>query len=188
MTQGSKRIDLDFADRTREVIDASARAQSSLSPLAALALGAAHELSGPLSTIAIAAGELEHNYAYRDRGLASLSDVRLIRSQIQRCRAVLIQLVADATALGGEPLQDIALDELLAQLRRELDGRGRMRLAIDSLVSIEDSGSGMTPEVMARATEALFTTKPPGENMGLGLFLTRSVLERIGGALSVAST
>jgi two-component system, sensor histidine kinase RegB len=52
---------------------------------------------------------------------------------------------------------------------------------------VEDQGAGMTPEVLERATEPFFTTKPRGEGMGLGLFLTRSVAEQIGGRLELES-
>jgi two-component system sensor histidine kinase RegB len=41
---------------------------------------------------------------------------------------------------------------------------------------------------LARAGDPFFTTKAPGEGMGLGLFLTRTVLERIGGKLSLSSS
>ncbi|MCA9151960.1 MAG: HAMP domain-containing histidine kinase [Planctomycetales bacterium] len=52
-------------------------------------------------------------------------------------------------------------------------------------LEIEDAGTGMAPEVLARAGEPFFTTKEPGRGMGLGLFLTRSVIERLGGTLSL---
>ncbi|HEY0095597.1 MAG TPA: ATP-binding protein, partial [Archangium sp.] len=55
-------------------------------------------------------------------------------------------------------------------------------------LSVEDSGAGLPPEVLARAGEPFFTTKAPGEGMGLGLFLTRAMLEGLGGQLSLQST
>ena len=58
----------------------------------------------------------------------------------------------------------------------------------DSLViTISDRGCGMSPEVLARAGEPFFTTKEPGHGMGLGLFLTRNLLQRLGGTLTLHS-
>ncbi|QRN98577.1 HAMP domain-containing histidine kinase [Archangium violaceum] len=55
-------------------------------------------------------------------------------------------------------------------------------------LTVEDSGQGMPGEVLARAGEPFFTTKAPGEGMGLGLFLTRAVLDQLGGRLVLGST
>jgi two-component system sensor histidine kinase RegB len=52
---------------------------------------------------------------------------------------------------------------------------------------VQDAGPGMAPEVLGRAGEPFFTTKEPGRGMGLGLFLTRSVIERLGGRLELHS-
>lgn len=52
-------------------------------------------------------------------------------------------------------------------------------------IEVSDSGSGMTPEVEAHAVEPFFTTKPTGQGMGLGLFLTKSVAEQHGGRLEI---
>jgi two-component system, sensor histidine kinase RegB len=46
----------------------------------------------------------------------------------------------------------------------------------------------MSPQELARAGEPFFTTKEPGQGMGLGLFLTRNVIERLGGSLKMQST
>ena len=54
-------------------------------------------------------------------------------------------------------------------------------------IEVEDRGEGMDPERARRATDPFFTTKDPGRGMGLGLFLTRSVLERLGGDLTFES-
>jgi two-component system sensor histidine kinase RegB len=55
------------------------------------------------------------------------------------------------------------------------------------VIAVRDSGPGMPPEVLRHVSEPFFTTKAPGEGMGLGLFLTRTVFERLGGALEVQS-
>lgn len=65
---------------------------------------------------------------------------------------------------------------------------GLVREAEGWRLTVEDAGEGMTPEVLARAGEPFFTTKAPGEGMGLGLFLTRAVLEQLGGGLVLRST
>ena len=54
-------------------------------------------------------------------------------------------------------------------------------------LEVEDRGTGMTPEVLARAGEPFFSTKPTGSGMGLGLFLARTFAEQLGGELRVAS-
>ena len=45
-------------------------------------------------------------------------------------------------------------------------------------VRVIDDGEGMPPEVLARATEALFTTKPAGLGTGLGLAQVRKFVDR----------
>jgi two-component system sensor histidine kinase RegB len=52
---------------------------------------------------------------------------------------------------------------------------------------VVDSGAGMSAEVLSRATEPFFTTKDNGRGMGLGLYLTRTVFDLLGGKLDIES-
>lgn len=52
---------------------------------------------------------------------------------------------------------------------------------------VRDRGCGMDPEVLRRAGEPFFTTKPPGKGMGLGLFLVRLVAEKYDGRFAIDS-
>jgi two-component system sensor histidine kinase RegB len=64
----------------------------------------------------------------------------------------------------------------------------RARLDADHLVlEVEDQGAGMSPDVLERVGEPFFTTKQPGHGMGLGLFLTRAVVDSLGGSLDIDS-
>ena len=105
----------------------SARARDArLASLATLATGAAHELSTPLGTIAVATAELEQRV--RDRTDPVASDVALIRSQVDRCRFILEQLSADA----GVGLWDGAVPstpgDLLGLALERVEGAADMEL------------------------------------------------------------
>jgi two-component system, sensor histidine kinase RegB len=56
------------------------------------------------------------------------------------------------------------------------------------LLEIRDRGSGMAPEVLQRVSEPFFTTKEAGQGMGLGVFLARTLVEKIDGRLLLTST
>jgi PAS domain S-box-containing protein len=54
-------------------------------------------------------------------------------------------------------------------------------------VSVEDNGTGMTPDVLARALEPFFTTGTGGRGLGLGLSMTYGIVQAHGGTLNIAS-
>lgn len=74
-----------------------------------------------------------------------------------------------------------------------MDGAGTLRIATRAdgagvLVSIGDSGHGMSPEVAERAFEAFYTTKDVGQGTGLGLDIARRIVEeRHGGTIAIDS-
>lgn len=72
------------------------------------------------------------------------------------------------------------------------DGRARIQVSTrvvdqEILLEVEDTGHGMTTEVMARAFDESFTTKPAGRGRGIGLFLCKTLVEQAGGRIELAS-
>ena len=219
-------------ERIAELARQSAERRGKLASLATLAAGAAHELATPLSTIAVAAKELERQLERGQSVSNAIGDARLIRQEVERCRTILSQLAADAGQSRGEPSEPSAVVELVESALGGLEERHRIKVDLDPScknatltvpprafsqalkavvrnalqasrdgspivlrlrpdsetlrIEISDQGLGMSPEVLAHAGEPFFTTKQPGEGMGLGLFLTRSLLEQLGGRLELA--
>ena len=79
--------------------------------LGTLAAGAAHELSTPLATMAIVAGELEGDASLSE---ASRADVALIRKQIVACKEIISQLAERAGAGRLDSAVPVVADRWLA--------------------------------------------------------------------------
>jgi two-component system sensor histidine kinase RegB len=65
-----------------------------------------------------------------------------------------------------------------------------LSVALDShevAFSVIDSGVGMSEDTRRRAGEPFFTSKQPGEGMGLGLYLAKLFAAQVGGTLSIES-
>ena len=56
------------------------------------------------------------------------------------------------------------------------------------MLTVRDTGHGMSPEVLKHAMEPLFTTKEPGKGTGLGLATIHSTVRQSGGFVAIDST
>ena len=73
-----------------------------------------------------------------------------------------------------------------------MDGVGELRISTrrngDELtVAVGDTGAGMPPAVQARAFEPFFTTKDVGKGTGLGLDISRRIVDRHRGRITIDS-
>jgi len=85
------------------------------------------------------------------------------------------------------PLSQIVINLLLNAVQA-MEGRGEVRLTTRSeggevLLVVEDQGPGIPERVMPHLFEPFFTTKEPGQGTGLGLAVSRSLAEGMGGRL-----
>ncbi|HET9820229.1 MAG TPA: ATP-binding protein [Burkholderiaceae bacterium] len=81
-----------------------------------------------------------------------------------------------------------------ADAMEHLTAPGQARIVIGThvtaeevIVTVRDNGCGMTPEVLARAFDDSFTTKPAGKGRGIGLFVCKTLMTQAGGRIELAS-
>ncbi len=123
-----------------------------------------------------------------DGAVADLAGGERVRREIAaEAAAALVHVPPRAVtqAVRGVVKNALEASAGMGEVHLRLGGEpGRWRLAV------EDRGGGMAPEVLARAGEPFFSTKNGdglARGMGLGLFLARVVLERLGGELALDS-
>jgi two-component system, LuxR family, sensor kinase FixL len=133
-----------------------------------------------------AAEELDLNETIRDI-LALVGDEAKNKSV-----AVRTQFAEDISPVAGDrvQLQQVVLNLVMNGIEAMSSvGEGARQLVITTRdvdpdrvqVTVEDSGTGLSPDTLPRIFEPFYTTKPGG--MGMGLSISRSILQSHGGRL-----
>lgn len=112
-------------------------------------------------------------------------------------RAVVVLKQFDYTLptirLDANLLKQILLNIIMNALQAMEDGGGKLLVETSAAGSdavcftIADNGPGIPPEAVDRIFDRYFTTKKPGEGTGLGLFVTKNLVESMGGIIAVTS-
>jgi PAS domain S-box-containing protein len=154
-------------------------------------------------------------FARREPSRAQLVDLNAeITEMISLLARTLGDAVEIETGLAPDPWPveldpgqfEAALLNLAVNARDAMPAGGRLRIATANivlspghdhelvlrpgayvLVSVSDTGIGMTDEVRTRALEPFFSTKPPGRGTGLGLSMVNTFVTAIGGQMHLES-
>ncbi|TGD97454.1 hybrid sensor histidine kinase/response regulator [Methylobacterium nonmethylotrophicum] len=131
----------------------------------------------------------------------------LIRRTVGPAIAIAVAVAPDLwTVLVDPPQLENALLNLCLNARDAMPEGGRIAIAaanrrLDEAAShaldlppgeylslcVTDTGSGMAPEVIARAFDPFFTTKPIGQGTGLGLSMIYGFTQQSGGQVRITS-
>src|SRR5215468_1591395 len=176
-----------------------------------LASGVAHELGTPLNVVSGRAKMIAQGMVAGDD---IAENARIISEQAARITTIIRQLLdfsrRRGPRLGPGDLRPIAgrTVELLATLvvngLQAMPQGGRLVLRLDHrratpppdvggeaadyvTVTVEDQGTGITPEILPRIFEPFFTTKEVGEGTGLGLSVAYGIVRDHGGWIEVDS-
>nr|MBI3611986.1 PAS domain S-box protein [Nitrospirota bacterium] len=126
----------------------------------------------------------------------------LMKSQIR----LVTELPPDLPVIRSDPrqLQEAILNLLLNAMQAMVAAHGKGTLRVNAKLSavsaqpsapaerwievrIQDDGPGILPEHKPKLFEPFFSTKPPGEGTGLGLWTVRTVVMALGGTVTCES-
>ncbi len=124
-------------------------------------------------SLRIVSTQLKHRCIV-DKSLGHVQPVWANESRLGQVFVNLLMNAADAMP-PGRPLKE----NFVRVTVRMHEGRVR--------VEVRDNGTGIAPEALGRIFDPFFTTKAVGQGMGLGLSISRTLVEQLGGTLTVES-
>jgi PAS domain S-box-containing protein len=137
------------------------------------------------SGLAAAKVRVEKRYA------SGMPSARIDEVKIQRVFSCLIENALDAMPQGGTLTIRLGLTHIAApgvipdRGNRSLVHSGVRRIGV--IAEFDDTGGGIPPEKLASIYDPFFTTKPTGQGTGLGLTVSRKVVELHGGTLDISN-
>jgi two-component system sensor histidine kinase RegB len=115
-----------------------------------------------------------------------------VRSRLGEDRGARWAVTSNVDAIEAPREALVQMVENIARNGFDACETGQVALAIASAdgsveLRFSDEGRGMDPDVLRRATDPFFTTKDSDDRMGLGLFLARTLVDSLGGRLTIDS-
>lgn len=108
-----------------------------------------------------------------------------------------IEIIQEVEDSGGTLWSDHyqlrqVLINLITNAIHATDRGGRITIIVkisgsDADITVRDTGEGIPKEIQEKIFEPFFSTKSPGEGTGLGLFVTRGIIEKLGGTIELTS-
>ncbi|MGC3998654.1 MAG: hybrid sensor histidine kinase/response regulator [Anaeromyxobacter sp.] len=127
-------------------------------------------------------------------GHAAREALRIARARAPAQVTLTSQVPAGLVALAHEPMVVQVLINLAVNGAQAVPPGRTGHVTIDAArsgdvlrVLVEDDGTGMDPDVLRRVFEPFFSTKPPGVGTGLGLAVSRGLVQAMGGDLRLES-
>jgi two-component system NtrC family sensor kinase len=142
-------------------------------------------------------------------GFARKNDSVLAEVNLKQLADEAVQLVKrEAAAKGIEIVQEMDIPEntiwsdpyqlrqvmlnLLTNAIHATGSGGNITIRLEPIaeqvaLTVQDTGQGIPKENLERIFEPFFSTKPPGEGTGLGLFVARGIVEKLRGTIKVES-
>jgi signal transduction histidine kinase len=109
-------------------------------------------------------------------------DIRIVR-----------QMESSTDTIWSDPyqLRQVLLN-LLTNAVHAVNSAGTITITTEDVgdcrtITVSDTGQGIPRENLDKIFEPFFSTKSPGQGTGLGLFVSRGIVEKLGGTLEVAS-
>jgi len=123
--------------------------------------------------------------------------VRLVTNEIRHRSVLKVECEHELHVEGNAGRIQQVLVNLLVNAAHAIEPgsseENLIRISVNSqservLIEISDTGTGIDPAIVDQIFEPLFTTKEVGFGMGMGLSITRNIVQSMGGAIEVDST
>ncbi|MFQ5989165.1 MAG: PAS domain-containing protein [Candidatus Methylomirabilales bacterium] len=148
----------------------------------------------PIDLSALLEGTLRVlGYEVRSRGITVKHDFDdglplLVGNEAELRQAFLALLINALEAMDAGGILTVRARMTGSRTRASLGLPAALRSSVHGIqVEIEDTGRGVSPDLLPRVFEPFFSTKPPGKGAGLGLYIAEGIVSAHGGRIDIHS-
>lgn len=138
-----------------------------------------------------------HNKHTTQAGPINLTEIisetyRIISSSVDKRISIRVDAPESLLIIADQEKMSQVLMNLCTNARDAMEAEGSLRIAAwaekgRAVITVTDTGHGMTRAVQAKCFDPFFTTKEVGKGTGLGLSTTYGIIKEIGGDIRVSS-